>query len=363
VELLDIHPRRGAREAAVTPALRCRGVEKAFKGVPVVRGVDLDVGPGSFTALLGPSGCGKTTTLRIVAGFETADTGTVELGGRLVAGPGVCVPPERRRVGMVFQEGALFAHLSVARNVAFGLGRGSEAREAVERALALVGLTGFEERMPHELSGGQQQRVALARALAPRPDLILLDEPFANLDAELRVQVRLEVRAILREVEATAVLVTHDQEEALSLADRVAVMLDGRIVQEASPEELYHRPASREVARFVGDAQFMPGVAMGRRVRTELGELPLVSEASGEVDVLIRPERIRLSPPREGQPANAVVEDRLFFGHDQLLRIRLVSGTTVNVRLGAYGGIRAGHLIHVAVKGAVLAFPRATASS
>ena len=324
----------------------------------VVDGVDLEVAPGQFVALLGPSGCGKTTTLRMIAGFEDADRGTIELQGRTVTGPGVCDPPERRRVGMVFQEGALFSHLSVGANVAFGVRRREERPDAVRRALTLVGLAGFADRMPHELSGGQQQRVALARALAPGPELILLDEPFANLDAELRVAVRLEVRAILREVGASAVLVTHDQEEALSLADRVAVMLGGRIHQVGSPEELYHRPATRAVALFVGDAQFLPGTASGRRVTTELGELPLVGEAAGDVDVLVRPERIRLAPPREHEPANAIVEDRLFFGHDQLLRVRLRSGALVNVRLGAYGGIRPGHLVHVAVKGAVLPFAR-----
>ena len=342
----------------VTVALRCRGLVKTFGGSPVVDGVELAVADGQFVALLGPSGCGKTTTLRMIAGFESPDRGTIELQGRTVAGPGVLDPPERRRVGMVFQEGALFSHLSVGGNVGFGVRRREERVASVERALALVGLAGFADRMPHELSGGQQQRVALARALAPRPDLILLDEPFANLDAELRVSVRLEVRSILREVGASAVLVTHDQEEALSLADRVAVMLNGRIHQVGSPEELYHRPATRAVALFVGDAQFLAGTARGRRVETELGELPLVSEAAGEVDVLIRPERIRLAPPREREPANAVVEDRLFFGHDQLLRVRLRSGARVNVRLGAYGGIRPGHLVHVAVKGAVLPFAR-----
>jgi iron(III) transport system ATP-binding protein len=228
----------------------------------------------------------------------------------------------------------------------------------VAEALETVGLASFGHRMPHQLSGGQQQRVALARALAPQPEILLLDEPFANLDATLRAQIRVEVRSLLRSLGATAVLVTHDQEEALSLADQVAVMLEGRIVQADSPETLYHRPASPRVATFVGDAQFLDGQATGRRVMTELGDLPLTRSMDGPVRVMIRPEQIRLVPPRVGEPPNAMVEDRLFFGHDQLLRVRLETGATIQVRLGAYGGIRPGHVIHVAVRGAVTAFPQ-----
>jgi iron(III) transport system ATP-binding protein len=296
--------------------------------------------------------------LRLIAGFERLDAGTIELNDRLIGSPQVHVPPEKRRVGMVFQEGALFAHLDVADNVAFGLPRGSDRERLVTEALETVGLTGLGHRMPHQLSGGQQQRVALARALAPQPEILLLDEPFANLDATLRAQIRVEVRSLLRSLGATAVLVTHDQEEALSLADQVAVMLEGRIVQADSPETLYHRPVSPRVATFVGDAQFVDGAAAGRRVLTELGDLPLTRAMDGPVQVMIRPEQIRLVPPRVGEPANAIVEDRLFFGHDQLLRVRLDTGNAIQVRLGAYGGIRPGHVVHVAVRGAVTAFPQ-----
>ena len=338
-------------------ALTCRALTKRFGLVTAVRDVALDVPAGSFSALLGPSGCGKTTILRLIAGFEMVDGGTIELNGRLISGPGRHEPPERRRVGMVFQEGALFGHLDVTANVGFGLSRAVHREAVIAETLRMVGLTGYERRMPHELSGGQQQRVALARALAPQPDILLLDEPFSSLDAELRTQVRVEVRALLRSLGATAVLVTHDQEEALSLADRVAVMMDGQIVQADSPETLYHRPASKQIATFVGDAQFVDGVASARRVQTELGNLPLTTAANGPVSVMIRPEQIRLVPPRINEPANAIVEDRLFFGHDQLLRVRLETGGTVHVRLGAYGGIRAGHIVHVAVRGAVTAFP------
>ena len=356
---IQLQPNRPAVEPGPPLALRCRGVSKAFDGLAIVREVDLDVARGSFTALLGPSGCGKTTMLRLIAGFERLDAGTVELNDRTIGSPGQHLPPEKRRVGMVFQEGALFGHLDVAANVAFGLPRASDRTRLVAEALETVGLTGYGARMPHQLSGGQQQRVALARALAPRPEILLLDEPFANLDAGLRAQIRVEVRSLLRGLGATAVLVTHDQEEALSLADQVAVMMEGRIVQADSPETLYHRPVSPRVATFVGDAQFVDGQALGRRVMTELGDLPLTrTTTDGPVRVMIRPEQIRLVPPRVGEPPNAMVEDRLFFGHDQLLRVRLETGSTVQVRLGAYGGIRPGHVIHVAVRGAVTAFPR-----
>lgn len=338
--------------------LRATGLVKHFGNTPVVKGVDLSAAKGELVALLGPSGCGKTTTLRLIAGFEELDSGEIEINGRSVADAGRSEPPERRQVGMVFQDGALFPHLSVAKNVGFGLRRGEGRRELIADALRMVGLEGFDERMPFELSGGQQQRVALARAMAPKPAVILLDEPFSNLDAELRASVRTEVREILARANATAILVTHDQEEALSLADRVAVMWDGQIVQDASPEELYHRPATKAIGVFVGDAQFIPGTGSGRRVSCELGDLPAHGAANGPVEIMIRPEALRLTPPGEAAPANATILTRLFFGHDQLMKLQLDSGSTLNARIGTYGGIRPGDRVHVGLRGAVLTFPR-----
>jgi iron(III) transport system ATP-binding protein len=350
------------------PALRVQGLTMRYDADDVLRDFSLEAAPGEFLALLGPSGCGKTTALRLIAGFERPLAGTIEIDGELVCDAdsrgGRWVPPEQRRVGMVFQDYALFPHLSVGRNVAFGLPRNVRDRDArVTSALEAVGLDGLANRTPDQLSGGQQQRVALARALAPEPAIILLDEPFSNLDADLRTSVREEVRQILREAGATAILVTHDQEEALSIADRVAVMLSGRILQAGPPEELYHRPASREIAEFIGDVQFIPGEATGRLARTILGEIPLHGLAEGPVDIMLRPEMLRLTPiaiaPPEGAAAiPATVVSRAFFGHDQLLTLRLAGGELLKARLGAYSGFRPGDTVNVSVRGGALAFPR-----
>jgi iron(III) transport system ATP-binding protein len=336
--------------------VRLSGVSRSYGPVRAVRELDLEVRKGEILAFLGPSGCGKTTTLRLIAGFESPDSGTVEVGGRKVAGPGLAVPPEKRRVGMVFQDYALFPHLSVEQNVAYGLPGGKKRKGRVEEVLALAHLEGLGDRMPHELSGGQQQRVALARALAPEPAVVLLDEPFSNLDASLRVRVRSEMREILRDAGATAVFVTHDQEEALSLADEVAVMMDGMVVQSAPPETLYHQPATRQVASFVGEANFLPGVAENGHVSCALGDIPILGDGEGEVEVMLRPEALVLRALPNGQ---ATVEDREFYGHDQLLKLRLDSGGTLRARLVGGPGFGPGERVAVDVWGSAVVFRRA----
>jgi iron(III) transport system ATP-binding protein len=312
--------------------VRLEGVSKSFGALHAVREVTLEIDQGELMAVLGPSGCGKTTLLRTIAGFERPDTGSVVVAGREVAGPGRFVPPERRRIGMVFQDYALFPHLTVKANVAFGLAaRPRDEREPLtRRTLELVGLQHKADRYPHELSGGERQRVALARAMAPEPALVLLDEPFSSLDASLRAGLRREVELILRDAEATALLVTHDQEEALSLADRLAVMREGRIVQVGAPEEVYVRPASRWAAQFVGEVNVLAGVAHGTGVETELGVFDLRAPASGSVHVAVRPEQLELRADHDG---NAEVVAREFRGHDVLYRLRHEAGRVVLVQL------------------------------
>ena len=335
-------------------AVRCRGVRKRFADVQAVDQFELDVAPGQVLALLGPSGCGKTTALRIIAGLEAPDTGTVEIGGRLVDGPGVRLPPEKRRVAMVFQDFALFPHLNVAANVAFGLPAGSDRTSRVSELLTLVRLETFGNRMPHELSGGQQQRVALARALAAEPDLVLMDEPFSNLDPSVRESVRGEVRRLLREVGITAIIVTHDQEEALSLAGEVAVMIDGRVLQVGTPSDVYGTPVSREVGEFVGAANVVPGSANGSEVECVLGRFA-APEVSGSVDVMFRAETLAASLDG-GIPGEVVDID--YYGHDQMVVVRLTSGETLRLRLLADPAFAIGQRVGVAARGEPFVFPR-----
>ncbi|HEX2505623.1 MAG TPA: ABC transporter ATP-binding protein [Gaiellaceae bacterium] len=305
--------------------IRLRGVSRRFGAVRAVERADLEVGRGEFVALLGPSGCGKTTLLRLIAGFERPDEGTVELAGRPVAGP-AWVPPERRHVGMVFQDYALFPHLTVAENVAFGVPREGRVRRVAE-TLALVGLSGHAGRYPHELSGGQQQRAALARALAPEPAVVLLDEPWSNIDPLLRASMREELAGILRGAGVTVLLVTHEQEEAFSVADRIALMQDGRIEQTAAPEEIYYRPASRWAAEFVGTANVLRGRVGGGRVETAVGSFDVGGTNGHEaVDVLVRPELLELTPDPCGE---GEVVARQFRGHDVFYEVRLGDGTRV----------------------------------
>ena len=299
--------------------------------LPALDDFSLDAEPGEIIALLGPSGSGKTTALRLIAGFEKPDVGVVVISGKTMADRKTFVPPEGRGVGMVFQEYALFPHLTVEENIAFGL-RTLDPRTRVHRVhgmLETVGLTSFAGRYPHELSGGQQQRVALARALAPRPALLLLDEPFSNLDADMMVQMHLEVYTILRELGTTAICVTHDQEEAFMIADRVGILNQGRLEQLGSPEEIYHRPATRFVARFVGKADFLPGRVTDEGIATEIGTLPNTPglPSGVQVEVMIRPDHIELIPDPMG---STMVLTRQFRGPDNLLVVQLRSGATIH---------------------------------
>ena len=307
-------------------AIRITGAPKRFGDVVALDGVDLDIRRGEVLALLGPSGCGKTTLLRLLAGFEQPDSGAITIAGT-VADDEHWVAPENRRVGMVFQDHALFPHKNVAANVGFGVPKAHRANRVAE-ILALVGLDGLERRMPADLSGGQQQRVALARALAPDPEVVLLDEPWSSIDALMREAVRDELIRILRASGATVLLVTHDREEAFSLADRVALLAEGRLIQVAPPEELYMAPADRWAAQFVGPGNFLPGVVDGGSVGTAVGTFPLSHTAAHgcPVEALIRPEMLVLRPADDG---TAEVVGREFRGHDVLYRVRLSDGTIV----------------------------------
>ena len=333
-------------------SVRVRSLRHAYGAHHVVRGMDFTLEPGRIGCLLGPSGCGKTTVLRCLAGFEPVQGGEILLSDRVVSKPGLQVPPERRGIGMVFQDYALFPHLTVAKNVAFGLTRMPEdaAADRTAAMLELVGLAAVADVYPHELSGGQQQRVALARALAPAPDLLLLDEPFSNLDVDLRERISLEVREILKAAGTTAILVTHDQHEAFAIADEIGIMKDGAIEQWDSAYNLYHRPRTRFVADFVGQGVFLRGVAESEgRVQTELGvldgEWPQEVPPESPVDVLLRPDDIVHD---DASPWQAEVCAKAFRGAEFLYTLKLASGTRVlslvpshhNHAIGEFIGIR-----------------------
>jgi iron(III) transport system ATP-binding protein len=367
-----------------------RGVHKSYGGHRVLRGVDLTIETGSLTAILGASGSGKTTLLRVLAGFERADAGTVTMGDRVVDDGHRHLAPERRRVGYVPQEGALFPHLSVAGNVAFGLDRAARRGGRVNELLELVGLADLGHRYPHQLSGGQQQRVALARALAINPAIVLLDEPFSSLDAALRASVRADVVTALRTAGATALLVTHDQDEALSMADRVAVLRDGVIAQIGAPQQLYDRPADVDLAGFLGEANIVPGRVHDGRIHTALGVLalqngsPSGAEGVAALDdrpavAIVRPEQIQVATCHEvgsgsvgsgsvgsgsvdrGSVAAGVagrVQEIHYFGHDTIMLVRPADGgAPLRVRITGAGHVAAGAAVTLSARGPVPAFP------
>jgi iron(III) transport system ATP-binding protein len=307
-------------------AIALQEVSKQFGSTPVLAGVDLEVPAGSLTAILGASGSGKTTLLRLIAGFARLDAGTITIGGRTLDDGHTVLRPQHRGVGYVPQDGALFPHLTVTANIAFGLARAERGR--AHELLDLIGLSDLARRYPHQLSGGQQQRVALARALAIRPAVVLLDEPFSSLDASLRVELRQDVARILRESSTTALLVTHDQDEALSLADLVAVLRDGSIAQCATPQELYAKPLDAHLAGFLGDANILEGVFDGTLVNTALGGL--AAHWHGEppakgapVSVLIRPEQIELHPTTGEQGLAGRVVRSVYHGYDAVLQVQV----------------------------------------
>jgi iron(III) transport system ATP-binding protein len=334
------------------PAIEAHGLSRSFDDRRAVDGVDLRLERGGFLAVLGPSGSGKTTLLRMIAGFERPDAGSVRIAGRPVAGAGAWVEPEARRIGMVFQHGALFPHLTVAGNVGFGATGAARVADCLE----LVGLADRATAYPHELSGGERQRLALARALAADPEVVLLDEPFSSLDAGLRERLREEVAAILRAAGTSTLLVTHDQSEALSLADRVVVLRAGRVEQVGTPEEVYERPRSRWVANFLGEADMLPGTAREGFAECELGRFAVGPDLSGAVELVIRPESVAIGHrPLRDADASALVVGRSFYGHDQLVELELPSGLRLRSRRLGFPAWHPGDRVSVWLDGPVTA--------
>jgi len=318
-------------QSGSVPLLEVSHITCAYTRHPAVSDISLSVNHGEILCLLGPSGCGKTTILRAVAGFQKLSAGEIYLNGQLISSPTLHWPPEKRRVGMVFQDYALFPHLCVTDNIGFGLNQWEATfrKTQIQMMIELVGLGGLERRYPHELSGGQQQRVALARALAPNPVMVLMDEPFSNLDPDMTVRMRKELYHLLRQTKTTSILVTHDHDEAFAMADQVAVLNEGHVVQCDTPESIYHLPSCPFVAEFVGQADFIPGDIQNGQVETELGAFTKQGhyEGSGKVLVMIRPDDLQITHVGAG---NARIESRQFRGSENLYGIRLASGRLVH---------------------------------
>ena len=309
-------------------------------------------------ALVGPSGCGKTTLLRLIAGFETPDGGTVHIQGELMSDSSRIQPPERRKVGMVFQDYALFPHLTVKQNIEFGLPKGIQRDKRSGELLELVRLTQISAKYPHEISGGEQQRVALARSIARKPAIVLLDEPFSNLDAALKTLVRSEIKQVLREENMSAIFVTHDQDEALSFADQVSVMSEGHILQTGTPDEIYTNPSSLKVGTLIGESNILSGEAKGLKVTTELGVLRGTIKATGQVHALIRPESIKLNLVDDSDSHAALsIVDSEFYGHDQVFRVKLGSGTIIRVRQTTGNILKVGDSVTASVQEPIVMFP------
>lgn len=348
-----------ASPASVATSVDVKGASVDVSGVtvsyghdtPAIQDATFTVDAGETLVLLGPSGCGKTTLLRAIAGLERAVSGSISIGQKQVSGPNIWIAPEHRNVGMVFQDGALFPHLTVAKNIAFGLRGRPDADRRVRDLLELVDLAGMGERLPGTLSGGQQQRVALARALAPEPSVLLLDEPFSALDAALRAQVRSDVARILRSINVTSIVVTHDQDEAFVLGDKVAVLREGRILQTGRPWELYQIPASPWIAEFVGEANILPAEVNGGIANTPVGLLPVRPElADGQAQVLVRPEHLAVSED-DSVGASAVLEAVEYYGHDARWDLVLADGTSVSARVVTVGGPRIGDTVGLSYRG------------
>jgi iron(III) transport system ATP-binding protein len=325
------------------PVISADSIAVRYGGTAAIEDFSLDVEEGSLVALVGPSGCGKTTALRAIAGFERPTTGTITIRGVVVSDRNTMTAPERRNVGMVFQEYALFPHISVAENVGYGV-RGSDRVSRVQEVLELVGLGGHGDRFPHELSGGEQQRVALARALAPRPDVVLLDEPFSNLDAPQRERMRRELRKILKAARVTAVFVTHDQAEALAIADVIAVMRDGYVRQMGTPDDVYAAPVSPWVAKFLGDAILFDGTVSNGSIATAVGTVQTSLPEGTGARVMIRPEWIMPTADVDG---TGVVVDREFYGHDQRVEIELNKGELVEALVPTRKAVHVGDRVDI----------------